>query len=94
MRNVLDKSCRENQNTHSCSVTFSENCVIHEIMWKNIVELVRPQMSVWRMHARIAWWIPKAINSLTICNTERFSAATMVAPKRHGVMLFVHWLSC
>ena len=32
-------------------------------MWKNVVERVSPQMTVWRM--RIACWIPKATNSHT-----------------------------
>ena len=30
-------------------------------MWKNIVELDRPQLKIWRM--RIACWIPKATNT-------------------------------
>jgi len=39
----------------SCSITFFlEN---REIMWKNMEELDRPQMTIWRM--RIAGWIPK-----------------------------------
>jgi hypothetical protein len=32
------------------SITFFENHIIDEIMWKNIVELGRPQMTIWRMH--------------------------------------------
>jgi len=45
-----------------CSVTFFfENRVVYEIMWKNIVERGRPQMTIWRMS--IACWIPKAINA-------------------------------
>jgi len=32
-------------------------------MWKNIVELDRSQMTVWRM--RIACWIPKSTNAHT-----------------------------
>jgi hypothetical protein len=40
---------------------FFENFAVCEIMWKNIVELGRPQMTVWRM--RIACWIPKATNT-------------------------------
>jgi len=28
---------------------FAENRAVFEIMWKNIVELERPQMTVWRM---------------------------------------------
>jgi hypothetical protein len=51
MRNILRKTCRENQNTISFSVTFFffENRTVYEIMWKNIVEWGRPQMTVWRM---------------------------------------------
>jgi hypothetical protein len=40
MRNVSDKSCRENQNTHfmfSNFVVVVENLAVYEIMWKNIV---------------------------------------------------------
>jgi len=46
MRNVSDKSCRENQNIYFvCSNFFSpENRVVYEIMWKNIVERDRPLM--------------------------------------------------
>ena len=44
-----------------CSVTFFENCAIYEIMWKNIVERGRPQMTIW--HMCIACWIPKATNT-------------------------------
>ena len=40
---------------------FSENRAVYEIMWKNIVEPGRPQMTIWRM--RIACWIPKAKNT-------------------------------
>ena len=28
---------------------FSENHAVYEIMWKNIVERGRPQMTIWRM---------------------------------------------
>ena len=38
-----------------------ENGVVYEIMWKNIVERSRPQMTIWRMH--IACWVPKATNT-------------------------------
>jgi hypothetical protein len=44
MRNVSDKVCRENQNTYSMfSNFFSEN---YEIMWKNVVEKDRPQITI------------------------------------------------
>ena len=46
-----------------CSVTFFRKSCRYEIMWKNIVERDRPQMTVWRM--RIACWIPKAADTHT-----------------------------
>jgi len=61
MGNVLDKSYRENQNTHFLFNDFFANRAVYEVMWKNIVEPGRPQMTIWRM--RIACWIRKAINN-------------------------------
>jgi hypothetical protein len=47
MRKVGDKNCRENQNTHFiCNKMFSENLAVYEIMWKNMVEPDRPQMTI------------------------------------------------
>jgi len=47
MRNVLARS-------YSRSITFSfENCVIYEIMWKNIVEPERPHDSIVRVHCML-----------------------------------------
>jgi hypothetical protein len=43
MRNVSDKSCRENQNTHFMLHNFFlENGGVYEIMLKNAVQLGRP----------------------------------------------------
>jgi hypothetical protein len=62
MRNVSDKSCRENRNTHFMFNNFlSENRAVFEIMWKNIVEPDSLLMTVWRM--RIACWITKATDT-------------------------------
>ena len=63
MRNVSDKSCRENENTHFVfgNFFFFENGAVCEIMWKNFVEPNGPQMTIWRMC--IACWIPKATNT-------------------------------
>jgi hypothetical protein len=64
--------------THiSCSMTFSKHFEIYEIMWKNSVELGRPQMTIWCMG--ISYWIPNTSNTLRICNIHCFSTATMVA---------------
>jgi hypothetical protein len=47
MRNVSDKRCKENQNTHFMFNTyFFFFFCRHEIMWKNIVELGRPQKTI------------------------------------------------
>jgi len=49
-----------------CSVTFLfENRVVYKIMWKNIVQPGRPQMTIWRM--RIVCCIPKATNTHSDC---------------------------
>ena len=36
---------------------FFENRAAYEIMWKNILELERPLMTIWRM--RFSRWVPK-----------------------------------
>ena len=43
-----------------CSVTFSENRVVYEIKWENIVEPERTQMTLWRK--RISHRAHKATN--------------------------------
>ena len=66
MIKVSDKSCRENQNTHfvfSNFFFFFLNRSVCEIMWKNIVEWGRPQMTIWCM--KIACWIAKGTNTHT-----------------------------
>jgi hypothetical protein len=48
MRNVPDKSCVEYRNTHFVSsyyYFFLDSRAVHKIMWKNIVEPGRPQMT-------------------------------------------------
>ena len=61
MRNIADKSRRENQNTHFVfNNIFSENRVVYENL-ENTVERSRPQLTIWRM--RIACWIPTATNT-------------------------------
>jgi len=64
MRNVSDKSCRENQNTHfilNKLFFYFENLSIYEIMWKDIVEPGRPQTRVSRMF--MSREVPKATNT-------------------------------
>jgi hypothetical protein len=46
MWNISNKSCRENQNIHFIfSNFFPENRAVCEIMWKNVVEPERPQLT-------------------------------------------------
>jgi hypothetical protein len=46
MRNISDKGCRANQNTHFMfNNVFSESRAVYEIAWKNMVEPDRPQMA-------------------------------------------------
>ena len=45
MKNVSDDSCRENQNKFPVQENIYENLVVYEIMWKNLVEPDRPQMT-------------------------------------------------
>jgi hypothetical protein len=63
LRNVPDTIFEKIKTHILCSVTSfppSENRAVYEIMWENIVERCRPQITIWRM--RIACWIPKATN--------------------------------
>ena len=41
-----------------CLVTFLENRAVYEIVWKNIVERGRPQMTI--RHVHLVCWINKA----------------------------------
>jgi hypothetical protein len=62
MGNVSDKSCTDNQKTRFMfNNFFFENHAVYEIMWENIVQPGRPQMTIWRMH--FSCWIPKATNT-------------------------------
>ena len=48
MRNVSDKVVKEIKTHILCSITLYESRAICEIMWKNILERGRPQMTIWR----------------------------------------------
>ena len=79
--------------THTlCSVTFFfENPTDYEIMWKNIVEAYRPQMTI--QYTPIACWISKATNT----HSEYvifILTAKMVAQKLLNITLHVLGLSC
>jgi hypothetical protein len=71
MRNVSGRSCKENHTFRAQELFF--NHAAYEIMWKNIVEPGRPQMT-WRIG--ILCCIPKAIDTNSEC-------VTLVAFPRH-----------
>jgi len=64
---------------------FSEYLIVYQIMWKNILQLDRPQMTIWRVH--IACWIPKATNTHT--HNMQYSLLFHY----NNVTLHVQWLS-
>ena len=88
MRSASDKSCRKYQDKHFMfNNLFFEYRVLYEIMWKNIVEAGRPQMTILRM--RIACWITKA---LRICNAYWLFTAKMVTRPRLNITVYIHTL--
>jgi hypothetical protein len=65
MKNVADKRCTENRNTHFMwSNFFFRKHARYEIKWKD-VERGRPQRTIWRV--RIGCWILRATNTHTGC---------------------------
>jgi len=82
LRNVSDNGYKENQSTRLRFINIIfEN---REIMWKNMEERDRPQMTIWCM--RIACWIPKTTNAhISICNNYSFYTVSMVARKSLSV---------
>ena len=84
MRNVSEKCCRQNQNTHFMFNKFFQELCLYEIMWKIITEPGRPQMAIW--HMCTAFWIPKG--------TIIVSVYVIVIAFPLQQLLCVHCLSC
>ena len=62
MRNISDKSCRENQNTLCVQHLFFLSRAFYKIMWKNMVVPERSHDNIiGRM--RVACWIPKGTDT-------------------------------
>jgi hypothetical protein len=92
MRNVSDKSCTENQNTHFMFRNlFPKSCRLWDNVEKILEERGRSQMTIQygacSLHAGYR-------HTLRICNTYCFSTTTMVTRTPLDVTLYVHWLSC
>jgi hypothetical protein len=96
MRNVSDKSCRGNQNTHFMFNNFLlQLCHLWDFVEKywaagqatddNIIQCMRTACST---------PTAEAANTLRICNTYCFATVTMVAWTSSNFILHVHCLSC
>jgi len=56
VRNVSDQLSREIQNINFILSNFlPENCAVHEIMWRNVVQPDRPQMTIWYSQTGHRW---------------------------------------
>jgi hypothetical protein len=90
MRNVSDKSCRENQNTHFVSRKLIPG---NRVLWENVEKYGKARRAtdenrIRRM--RSACRITKATDKLRMCNTYRFSAASVVAQTCLCVDVYIH----
>jgi hypothetical protein len=110
MRNISDKSCTENRNTHFTLSTFffffRKSC----LSWDNVEKYggvggARNDFTIWRIikatrlhtHAHIR--APTRTHMCShmrrqICNTSCISTETIVARTRGSVALYVHCHSC
>ena len=93
MRNVSDKRCRWNQNTH---FMFNYSFQKQYCLWDNVEKYCRTWQATddSMMHVFCIQdnWDYK--HTLRICITYCLSTATMVAQKCINVILFIHCPSC
>ena len=62
---MFQTSSTNNQNSLFVFSNFFENRDICEVIWKDIVERGRSQMTIWLV--RNACWIPKATDTHSVC---------------------------
>lgn len=83
MRNVSEK-CRVNQNTYFVfSNFFFENRAAYGVMWKNIVEQGRSQMTMWCM--RIACWMTKVTHTQCVILLYHCNCGCKNAPQCYTI---------
>ena len=92
MRNVSGHSYRENQIVHFMfsNFFFRKSCRL----WNNVEKYCgagKATDTIWRM--RVACWVPKATNTLIICNIYYIYTTTVVTRKRLNVPWYIHCLS-
>jgi hypothetical protein len=89
MKDVADKRCRENRNTHfTYNNFFFEFLAVYEKIWKKYFEMGRSQLKIWRM--RITCRITKATNA----HPEYVIFIPFSLQLSSTVTLYMHCLSC
>ena len=70
---------QKNQKAHFMfnNFFFFENCAVYDIMWKNTVQLGRPQMTTWRMCN--ACWIPRTTNTTQNMSQKRICCSLIMS---------------
>ena len=93
VRNVSDKSCRENQNTRfmSNNFIFFEKRAVYEIMWKKYYRVGR---ATWQYNVAPALCMLDSLQTLRLYNTYSFLTTTMATRTPLIVTWYVHCLSC
>jgi hypothetical protein len=76
--------------THILFYPPPENRSVYGMMWKNVVEPERSQMTIWCM--RVSRWVPKATNKRSQIVCYCFSTVTVVARMRLTVTLW--YIAC
>jgi hypothetical protein len=72
---------------------FPENRAVYAILWENMAEPDKPQITIWRM--RVACRMTKAINAHSeLVIRIAFSSPKIVTRTRPYVTLYVYCLSC
>jgi hypothetical protein len=97
MRNVSDKSCRENQNTYFIfNNFFPENRAVYVTMWKNMVRVRQDTDDNIIRRMRFAWWITKATHTHTHSEYViliAFPRQQRLRERASMLRLYVHCLS-
>ena len=92
MRNVSDKRCRENENTHFVfsKFFFFENRAVYEVMSGKYCRAGQtPDENMAHAHCVLDTWIYK--HTLRICNTYCCSSTTLVARTHLNIAAYTHW---
>jgi len=93
MRNISDKSCRDNRNAHFMIKNFFSEChAVYAKTWKIYCRTRQAAENKIMRHRHIVCWIKKAKHRVRY--TYFFSTATMVKQTPHSVTMHVVCLPC